>query len=128
MITKPKQLSMSNKLLLFQEDDPEIIYAVRMRVNKIPIFFKIKMPLLQLFGSKVEEGQLNQGEINNISGAKTASNTIQQGKVSNFNNWIAFSYKVIINVCRLLTQISRTLTLFPEASTLKLILVTLNSD
>ena len=92
MITKPKQLSMSNKLLLFQEDDPEIIYAVRMRVYKIPIFFKIKMPLLELFGSKVDEGQLNESEIKNISGAKTASNTIQQGKVSNFNNWIAFSY------------------------------------
>ena len=48
-----------------------------MRVYKIPIFFKIKMPLLELFGSKVDEGQLNESETNNISGAKTASNTIQ---------------------------------------------------
>ena len=59
---------------------------MRMRFCKIPTLFKIKMPLLELFGDEVDKKELNDDEVNCESSDDASPNTNNKSKVSSFDN------------------------------------------
>ena len=59
---------------------------MRIRFCKIPTLFKIKMPLLELFGDEVDKKELNDDEVNCESSDDESPNTNNKSKVSSFDN------------------------------------------